>query len=70
MAFQATVVQRKLEEAGFEPKLAFAIAEVLERDVIPDMKVDLVTHARDPSTGMSTKDFNFCKGAYLPVCNP
>ena len=41
--FQATVVQKKLEEAGFEPKLAFGLASVLERDVVDDLESRLVT---------------------------
>jgi hypothetical protein len=43
MAFHATVVQKKLEEAGFEPRLAFGLASVLERDVVDDLEVRLVT---------------------------
>ena len=43
MTFQATVVQKKLEEAGFEPKLAFGITAVLERDVVDDLETRLVT---------------------------
>ena len=43
MTFQATVVQKKLEEAGFEPKLAFGITAVLERDVVDDLETKLVT---------------------------
>jgi hypothetical protein len=43
MAFQATVVQKKLEEAGFEPRLAFGLASVLERDVVDDLESRLVT---------------------------
>jgi hypothetical protein len=33
MSFQATVVQRKLEEAGFDSKQAFGSASVLETQV-------------------------------------
>jgi hypothetical protein len=43
MAFQATLVQKKLEEAGFEPRLAFGLAAVLERDVVDDLESRLVT---------------------------
>jgi hypothetical protein len=43
MAFQATVVQKKLEEAGFEPKLAYGLTAVLERDVVDDLQSRLVT---------------------------
>lgn len=43
MGFQATVVQKKLEEAGFEPKLAFGITAVLERDVVGDVEARLVS---------------------------
>jgi hypothetical protein len=43
MAFQATVVQKKLEEAGFEPRLAFGLTAVLERDVVDDLESRLVT---------------------------
>jgi hypothetical protein len=39
MVFQATVVQKKLEE----PKLAFGLASVLERDVVDDLESRLVT---------------------------
>ena len=34
MAFQATVVQRKLEKAGFDPAQALELASILEIDVV------------------------------------
>jgi ribosomal protein L29 len=43
MPFQATVVQKKLEEAGFEPKLAFGLTAVLERDVVAEAENRFVT---------------------------
>ena len=38
MPFQATVVQKKLEEAGFETKLAYGIESVLETDVVGELE--------------------------------
>ena len=43
MPFQATVVQKKLEQAGFDSKLAYGIAAVLESDVVGDLEDRLVT---------------------------
>ncbi|HKZ96724.1 MAG TPA: hypothetical protein VJ045_07060 [Hyphomicrobiaceae bacterium] len=43
MGFQATVVQRKLEEAGFDSKQAYGLTAVLETQVISDLEVRLVT---------------------------
>lgn len=43
MAFQATIVQRKLEEAGFDSKQAFGLTSVLETQVIADQETRLVT---------------------------
>lgn len=43
MSFQATVVQKKLEEAGFDTKLAYGITSVLEAHVVADMEQRLVT---------------------------
>jgi hypothetical protein len=43
MPFQATVVQKKLEEAGFETKLAYGIASVLETDVVGELENRFVT---------------------------
>ena len=43
MTFQATVVQKKLEEAGFDTKLAYGITAVLERDVVGELEDKVVT---------------------------
>lgn len=43
MTFQATVVQEKLEKAGFDAKQAYGIAAVLERDVVRELEQRLVT---------------------------
>jgi hypothetical protein len=47
MPFQATVVQKKLEEAGFETKLAYGIAFVLETDVVGELENRVVTKYLD-----------------------
>ena len=43
MPFQATAVQRKLEDAGFDKRQAYAITEVLESNVVEDLEQRLVT---------------------------
>ena len=43
MTFQATVVQEKLEEAGFDAKLAFGLTAVLERNVVAEAENRFVT---------------------------
>lgn len=43
MAFQPTAVQKKLEEAGFDSKLAYGLTAVLEADVVRDLEERLVT---------------------------
>jgi hypothetical protein len=37
MAFRATAYQRRLEEAGFEPKMAYAQAAAMEEFVVSEM---------------------------------
>ena len=43
MVFQATVVQKELEEAGFDTKLAYGITAVPERDVVGELEGKVVT---------------------------
>lgn len=43
MEFDATVVQRKLEAAGFEPRLACGLTAVLEPHVVPSLQRGWVT---------------------------
>lgn len=43
MTFQATVVQEKLEKAGFDARQAYGLAAVLERDVVRELEEKLVT---------------------------
>lgn len=43
MTFQATIVQEKLEEAGFDAKLAFGLTAVLERNVVAEAENRFVT---------------------------
>jgi hypothetical protein len=43
MGFQATTVQKKLEDAGFETRLAYGITAVLERDVVGELEDKIVT---------------------------
>jgi hypothetical protein len=43
MPFQATVVQKKLEEAGFETKLAYGLASVCETEVVGEFENRFVT---------------------------
>ena len=37
MAFRATAYQKRLEDAGFEPKMAFAQAAAIEEFVVGDL---------------------------------
>lgn len=43
MSFQATAVQTKLEDAGFDAKLAYGLTAVLETDVVRGLEQRLVT---------------------------
>ena len=43
MTFQSTVVQKKLEDAGFEPKLAHGLTAVLEQDIATSSDAKYVT---------------------------
>lgn len=45
MGFQATIVQKKLQDAGFDARQALTIASVLETDVVADLDERLVTRA-------------------------
>jgi len=43
MPFQAAVVQKRLEDAGFESKLAYGLTAVLARDIVGELEAELVT---------------------------
>lgn len=43
MTFHATAVQKKLEDAGFDAKLAYGLTAVLEADIVRDLQDRLVT---------------------------
>ena len=43
MTFQSTIVQKKLEDAGFDPKQALGLAAVLESDVVANLEARFVT---------------------------
>ncbi|MEL6290425.1 MAG: hypothetical protein AAFQ44_01350 [Pseudomonadota bacterium] len=43
VTFQSTVVQKKLEDAGFEPKLAHGLTAVLEQDIAASSDAKYVT---------------------------